>query len=208
MKSRQAAPHAHSIKFSPFGAEVFSADLGTDKSNRFILKNGKLVQSGQSFVKLDSGAGPRHFDFDKSGNAIYVINELNSTISSIVKVGEEWIKHQTISTLPIDFDGVSYCADIHVSADGKYLYGSNRGHNSIVVYSINENSRELKNIGFVSVEGNWPRNFSLTPNGEFMLVANQKSGNITVFKINDETGIPEFTGKEIKIPSPVCIEFF
>ena len=206
-KSRQTKPYAHSIKFSPFGNQVFSADLGTDQFNIFTLKGGKLIQNGQKFVKLDSGAGPRHFDFHPDGDFIFVISELNSTITSLKRDGENWEKSQVISTLPADFNGTSYCADIHVSKDGKYLYGSNRGHNSIAVFEVNGKTKELKSKGFSSVEGNWPRNFALSPDGNYLLVANQKSGNITVFNINKETGMPEFTGNEIKIPAPVCIEF-
>jgi 6-phosphogluconolactonase len=206
-KSRQTKPHAHSIRFSPFENRIFSADLGTDQLNIYELKDGKLVQAGQKFVKIDAGAGPRHFDFHPSGDFIYVINELNSTITTLKKTGANWEKTQSISTLPDDFEGVSYCADIHISTDGKYLYGSNRGHNSIAVFEINNESKKLKSIGFVPVEGDWPRNFSLSPNGDFLLVANQKSGNISVFKINKATGLPEFTGKEIKIPAAVCIGF-
>jgi len=205
--SRQTKPYAHSIKFSPFGNQVFSADLGTDKLNIFTLDGNKLVQPGQKFVKLEPGAGPRHFDFHPDGDVIFVINELNSTITAIKKAGGNWEKFQSISTLPADFKETSYCADIHVSKDGKYLYGSNRGHNSIAVFEINSETKQLKSIGFVSVEGNWPRNFAITPNGNYLLVANQRSGNITVFKIKKETGMPEFTGTQIKIPAPVCVEF-
>ncbi|HSO89314.1 MAG TPA: lactonase family protein [Draconibacterium sp.] len=206
-KSRQTKPYAHSIKFSPFTKQVFSADLGTDQLNIYYLEGDKLVQKGQKFLKLEPGAGPRHFDFHPDGKTIFVISELNSTITTFQPKGENWEKYQTISTLPADFSGTSYCADIHVSKDGKYLYGSNRGHNSIAVFEINGQTKQLKSVGFVSVEGNWPRNFALSPDGNYLLAANQRSGNITVFKINKETGMPEFTGKEIKIPAPVCIEF-
>lgn len=206
-QSRQTKPFAHSIKFSPFSNQVFSADLGTDQLNIFSLEVDKLVQLGQKFVKLEPGAGPRHFDFHPGGDIIFVISELNSTITALKQTGENWEKYQTISTLPADFNEVSYCADIHVSADGKYLYGSNRGHNSIAVFEINSQTKQLKSTGFVSIEGNWPRNFALSPGGNYLLAANQRSGNITVFKINKETGMPEFTGKEIQIPAPVCIEF-
>ena len=206
-KDRQTKPYAHSIKFSPFENRIFSADLGTDQLNMFILEKDKLVQKGQKFAKLEAGAGPRHFDFYPDGNFIYVISELNSTITTLKRVGDNWEKFQVISTLPTDFKGASYCADIHISADGKYLYGSNRGHNSIAVFEINSETKLLKSTGFVSAGGNWPRNFALSPNGNYMLVANQKSGNITVFKINKTSGMPEFTGKEIAIPAPVCIEF-
>jgi len=138
---------------------------------------------------------------------VYVISELNSTVSVLKKENGIWCVIQNISTLPANFEGESYCADIHVSADGKFIYGSNRGHNSIAVFAINPNSNKLKFRGTVSVEGDWPRNFTLSPNGKFLLVANQQSGNITVFKIHPETGMPEFTGKEIKLPAPVCLEF-
>lgn len=206
-KSRQAKPYAHSIRFSPFENRIFSADLGTDQLNIYELEGDKLVQNGQKFVKLDAGAGPRHIEFYSDGNFIYVISELNSTITTFKRNGDNWAKFQVISTLPADFKGASYCADIHISADGKYLYGSNRGHNSIAVFEINAETKKLESLGFVPVEGDWPRNFSLSPNGDFLLVANQKSGNIPVFKINKSNGMPEFTGKEIKIPAAVCIEF-
>ena len=206
-KSRQNKPYAHSIKFSPFSNQVFNADLGTDQLNIYYLEGDKLIQKGQKFVKLDPGSGPRHFDFHPDGETIFVISELNSTITTLKLANETWEKQQVISTLPADFKEVSYCADIHVSADGRFLYGSNRGHNSIAVFEIKKETKQLKSAGFVSVEGNWPRNFALSPDGKFLLAANQKSGNITVFRINKETGIPEFTGKEIKIPAPVCIEF-
>lgn len=205
-KARQEKPHAHSIKFSPFGNQVFSADLGTDQLNIYYLENKKLVQHGQEFMKLAPGSGPRHFDFYPGEKIIYVISELKSTITSFVLKDEKWTEFQTVSALPKNFDGESYCADIHISSDGRFLYGSNRGHNSIAVFKIDD-SKKLTNVGFVSVEGNWPRNFTLTPDGKYMLVANQKSGNITVFKIDENTGMPKYTGNEIKLPSPVCLEF-
>lgn len=206
-KSRQDKPHAHSVKFSPYNNQVFSADLGTDQLNIFSLNSGRLIMENQQFVKLEPGAGPRHFDFHPEGNVIYVINELNSTVS-VLNNGEgkpEII--QTISTLPVGYSEANYCADIHVSANGKYLYGSNRGHNSIVIFSIQPDSGALKFIGTISTQGDWPRNFTLSPDNNFMLVANQKSGNIVVFRINRKSGIPEYTGKQIKISAPVCLEF-
>ncbi len=206
-QSRQTKPFAHSIKFSPFGNQVFSADLGTDQLNIFKVDGDKLVQPGQKFVKLEPGAGPRHFDFHPDGDAIFVINELNSTLTALRNTEGNWEKFQTVSTLPADFKETSFCADIHVSADGKYVYGSNRGHNSIAVFQVDGSTKQLKPVGFVPVEGNWPRNFAISPNGNYLLVANQRSGNITVFRINQQTGIPEFTGKQIQIPAPVCIEF-
>lgn len=205
--SRQTAPHAHSIKFAANGKQVFSADLGTDQLNIFDLKKSQLIPAKQSFIKLAPGAGPRHFAFHPRAKVIYVINELNSTISVVAKNGRNLEVVQTISTVPDNFDGTNYCADIHVSTDGKYVYGSNRGHNSVVVFKTDPLTQQLEFVTTVKTEGEWPRNFTLSPNGNFLLVANQHSGNIVVFRINQESGIPEFTGKELKIPAPVCLEF-
>lgn len=205
--NRQNKPHAHSIKFSPFDNQVFSADLGTDQLDIFELQDGRLVKGAQAFVEMEPGAGPRHFEFHPDGKVIYVINELNSTMSVLKKEEGNWGIIQNRSTLPADFSGASNCADVHISKDGKYLYGSNRGHNSIVVFGVNQNDYTLDFLQTVSVEGDWPRNFGITPDGKWLLVANQRSNDITVFKINKETGIPEFTGKKLSLPSPVCIEF-
>lgn len=206
-KSRQSAPHAHSVKFSLFGSEVYSADLGTDQLNIFELKKNELQPTKQQFVKMEPGAGPRHFDFHPNGNFIYVINELNSTITALKKQNQKWATFQTVSTLPENYSEKSYCADIHVSKDGRFLYGSNRGHNSISVFKIDKSSGKLNLITTVSTEGEWPRNFALSPCGRFLLAANQHSNNISVFKIYPENGALEFTGKELQIPAPVCIEF-
>ena len=207
LTSRQNAPHAHAIKFSKNGHQVFSADLGTDQLNIFDLIKGKLIPAKQPFVKLPPGSGPRHFDFHPNDDVIYVINELNSTISVIDRNGSNREVVQTISTLPDNFSGTSYCADIHVSSDGKYVYGSNRGHNSIAVFKTDPVSIQLEFLTTVSTHGEWPRNFTLTSDGKFLLVANQHSGNIVVFNLNTQTGIPEFSGKELKLPAPVCLEF-
>lgn len=208
LTSRQSVPHAHAIKFSKNGKQVFSADLGTDQLNIYDLKKGKLTPAKQPFVKLPPGSGPRHFAFHPTTDAIYVINELNSTISVIGKKGSSREVVQTISTLPESFKGTSYCADIHVSGDGNFVYGSNRGHNSITVLKTNLLTKKLEFVTTVATHGDWPRNFTITDDGKFMLVANQHTGNIVVFKINAETGIPEYSGKELEIPSPVCLEFW
>lgn len=206
-KARQNDPHAHSIKFSPAGNQAFSADLGTDQLNIFRLEHQKLIPASQKFVKTDPGAGPRHFDFHPDGKFIYVINELNSTITVFQNENEVWKKVQSVSTIPPGFSDDNYCADIHVSSNGKFLYGSNRGHNSISFFKIDAETKKLDLISIVPSEGKWPRNFTLTKNGKYMLVANQNSNNITVFKINQETGTPVFTGNELKIPAPVCLGF-
>lgn len=206
-KARQSEPHAHSIMFSPFNDYIFSADLGTDQLNIFQLKNNELISGNPEFLKTEPGSGPRHFDFHPGGNFIYVINELNSTVTVFQKNGETWHKFQTIKTIPKNFDGRNFCADIHVSENGKFLYGSNRGHNSISVFKIDQATNRLELITNVPTEGDWPRNFTLSKDGKYMLVANQNSNNITVFRINNENGIPVFTGNETNVPAPVCLEF-
>ena len=206
-KSRQASPRAHSIKFSPFNKNVFSADLGTDHLDIFTLENGKLVQGDQPFVQIPGGSGPRHFDFHPNGKTIYVICELISTVSVLGNTNGEYKVIQNISSLPNDFDGESYCADIHLSNDGRFLYGSNRGHNSIAIFKTDSVTQKLEYEGSVNTKGDWPRNFTLSPDNKFLLVANQRSGNIVVYKINSETGFPEYTGNQIQLPAPVCLEF-
>lgn len=205
--SRQKEPHAHSVLFSPDGKQLFSADLGTDKISIFDVQEGKIRSAGQSYLHLEPGAGPRHLALHPDGKTLYVINELNSTITSFRKGSRKWKKLQTITTLPEGFNGENFCADIHISADGRYLYGSNRGHNSIAVFRINDRTSKLSMITTVDTEGNWPRNFTLSPDGRYLLSANQRSGNIAVFRIDPQTGIPEYTGNELKIPSPVCLVF-
>lgn len=205
-EERQQKPHAHSVKFSPFSEELFNADLGTDQLNIWHLEGNKLHQEDQKFVSITPGAGPRHLDFHPDGETIYVINELNSTISVVSRIDGVWKVVQNISTLPAGFDGESFCADIHISKDGRFLYGSNRGHNSIAVFEIGSD-QTLKMLETVSVEGDWPRNFNITPDGDWLLVANQRSGNISVFKVNKKNGSISFSGNEISLPAPVCIEF-
>ncbi len=206
---RQTEPHAHSSQFDASGKRLFSADLGIDELK--IYNVGKdvvpLSPNEQPFVKLAPGSGPRHFDFSADGRYIYVINELSSTITVIMKYGGEWKQVQTISTLPKEFKGESWCADIHISADGRFVYGSNRGDNSIAVFKREQNSGKLELIQTASVEGNWPRNFTIDPSGRFLLVANQKSNDITVFKIDQTYGKLTFTGIKVPNQSPVCLQF-
>jgi 6-phosphogluconolactonase len=136
-----------------------------------------------------------------------VINELNSTITVLMKYGGIWKEIQTIKTLPKDFTGESWCADIHLSAAGRFVYGSNRGHNSIAVFKRNATSGRLELIQTIPVEGNWPRNFTIDPTGRFLLVANQKSNDITVFKVDEPSGKLSFTGFKVPNASPVCLQF-
>jgi 6-phosphogluconolactonase len=155
---------------------------------------------------MDVGAGPRHFKISKDGMFIYVINELNSTVSVLKKDKNNYKNIQNISTLSNDFTGHNQCADIHISKDENFIYGSNRGENSIVVFKRNKKDGTLQKIQNISVSGDWPRNFTIAPNGKFLLVANQRSKNISVYKVHKKTGELTFLHSK-KVPTPFCLLF-
>lgn len=210
-KEQQKGPHAHCVIFDRSERHALAADLGIDKVMiyRFDRANGKLNTANQPFAELKAGAGPRHLSLHPTGKFLYVINELDSTMSAFSYNGREGTltEIETVSTLPSDFSGTSFCADVHVSPSGKFLYGSNRGHNSIVVFAIDQRTGKLTLVEHVSTEGNWPRNFTIDPSGAFLLVANQRSDNVVVFSIDPRTGQLKPTGVNEQIPSPVCLKF-
>jgi 6-phosphogluconolactonase len=210
-KEQQKGPHAHCIIFDRAERHAFAADLGIDKVMiyRFDRATGKLTPANQPFAELKAGAGPRHLSFHPTGKFLYVISELDSTMTAFKYNEQEGtlMLIDTVSTLPGDFTETSFCADVHVSPSGKFLYGSNRGHNSIVVFSIDQNTGKLTLVEHTSTEGNWPRNFTIDPSGGFLLVANQRSNNVVVFSIDPGTGRLKPTGVNEAIPSPVCLRF-
>ena len=210
-KEQQKGPHAHCVIFDAFERHALVADLGIDKVMiyRFDRTTGRLSPAKQPFAELKPGAGPRHLSFHPSGKFLYVINELDSTMTAFGYNEREGTLTmiETVSTLPSDFSGISYCADVHVSSSGKFLYGSNRGHNSIVVFAIDQLTGKLTLVEHVSTEGNWPRNFTIDPSGGFLLVANQRSDNVVVFSLDANTGRLKPTGVNEQIPSPVCLKF-
>lgn len=194
--------HAHSAKF--FNNELFVADLGRDFLSHYVENGNSYVLKKQ--YMMAKKAGPRHFEISNSGSFVYVINELNSTITALKKENDFYTEIQTISTLNKGFIGMNACADIHLSKDEQYLYGSNRGENTIVVYKRNIETGILEQIQSISVEGDWPRNFTLSPNGNFLLVANQRSNNISVYNVQKKTGILTFMYSEACV-LPVCLLF-
>ena len=208
-KDRQEGPHAHLAKFGPWGKFLYSNDLGTDKVYAYpILKDGSIGEE-QVAMEADPGDGPRHLIFNPSKKLVFVINELSGSIISakVDPAAGTFERIDKVSTLPDDFTGTNTCADIHLSNDGKFLYGSNRGHNSIAVFSVSEEGK-LKKIQTVPVQGNWPRNFTLTPEGNYLLVANKKSGSIVVFRVDRKTGLITPTGHHVAVANPVCLKFF
>lgn len=203
---RQESAHAHCAVFDPAGKFVFVVDLGIDKIMAYPLSGG-TAGPGHIALALEPGDGPRHLIFDPSGSKAYVINELSNSVL-LLKADLEngtFETIQRISTLPSDFTGKSQCADIHLSENGLFLYASNRGHNSIAIFSVAEDGR-LTLLGVEPVHGDWPRNFAISPGGKFLLAANQRSGNIAVFSILPTGGLT-YTGEELKIDSPVCLKF-
>lgn len=197
--------HAHSAQF--YKNDLFIADLGRNFLAEYQLKESK---SSNYFFKtshsIKNNGGPRHFEISKSGKFIYIINELNSSITVLKKENRNYQKIGNISTLKDDFTGESFCADIHLSNDEQFLYGSNRGENSIVVFKIDSKNGLLKKIQSVDVRGNWPRNFALSPDGQFLLVANQKSENISVFSRDNKSGKLSFLYSQ-EMATPVCLLF-
>ena len=210
-KEQQKGPHAHCIILDRRERHALAADLGIDKViiYRFDRVTGKLSPAKQPVAELTAGAGPRHLTLHPSGKYLYVINELDSTMASFKynETNGTLTLIETVSTLPSDFTGASYCADVHVSASGKFLYGSNRGHDSIVVFEIDPRTGKLTLVEHVSTGGKWPRNFTIDPTGAFLLVANQRTDNVVIFSIDARTGRLTATGHTEEIPSPVCLKF-
>jgi 6-phosphogluconolactonase len=205
---RQKEPHAHCIVVSPDNKYAFAADLGIDQILCYKLDpaTAKLTPNDPPFAKAPAGAGPRHLTFHPSGKWVYVINELlNSvTVFDYDAATGKLTEKQTISTLPADFKGTSYCADLKITPDGKYLYGTNRGHDSIAGYRIGEDGK----LALVAIEpslGKGPQNLAITGDGGWLFCANMPGNNLAVFKIDAQTGRLKGAGDPVKLTSPSCI---
>ncbi|MEZ4867636.1 MAG: lactonase family protein [Caldilineaceae bacterium] len=208
---RQQEPHAHSFTLAPDNRFAYACDLGLDKVLIYSLDlaAGKLSPAPQPWVRVHPGAGPRHFDFHPSGNYGYVINEIDSTVTVFrFEVGSGRLTEiQSLSTLPADFAGRSHCADIHVHPSGNFVYGSNRGHDSIAIFTVDPATGMLTAAGHESTQGKVPRNFAIDPSGTFLLAANQNTDNVVVFHIDQQTGALTPTGHSLEAPTPVCLRF-
>lgn len=210
-KSRQEGPHAHSVNLDAANSVAFVADLGLDKLfiYRFDAAKGTIAPSSPPFVKLADGAGPRHFSFHPTGKYAYVINELDDTVTAMSynAASQTLTPIQTITTLPAGYSGKSYCAEVKVHPNGKFLYGSNRGHDSLAIFSIDQDTGRLTPVGQQSTLGKFPRNFNITPSGDLLLAANQDSDSIFVFRVDRNTGRLTPTGEKVEVSRPVCILF-
>lgn len=210
---RQKEPHAHSVNLSPGNRFAYVADLGIDKVliYRFDSKAGSLVPNEPAFAAVAPGAGPRHFAFHPRGRSAYVINELDCTVTAFSSDSRRGgLKPlQTISTLPGGqpvIRGYS-TADVQVHPSGRFLYGSNRGHDSIVVFAIDARSGRLTWVENRPTEGSTPRGFGIDPDGNYLLAANQRSDSVVVFRIDPRSGRLQPTGEKIELGAPVCVKF-
>lgn len=208
---RQTKPYAHSITPDPSNRYALAADLGTDQIVVYRLDSQemRLLPDAVSNVSVQPGSGPRHLDFHPDGKHLYLINEIGNTVMGFTydtKTGA--LSHiQTVSTLPESFGETSHTADIHVSPSGRFLYGSNRGHDSLAIFAIDQGTGLLNELGHQSTGGKTPRNFAIDPSGEYLLAANQDSDNIVSFRIDAEQGTLTPTGDVTDVPKPVCIKF-
>lgn len=204
--NRQEGPHPHSALVDPSGRYVLVPDLGIDRIVRYELDpaNAGLILKDE--IAANPGAGPRHAAFHPNGTRLYVINELDSTVT-VYSYGEGDVEAlQTVSTLPLGFEGSSTCADIHVDPEGAFLYGSNRGDDSIAVFRIDEDGM-LNLTDVVPTGGKTPRNFTLSPEGQYLLVGNQDSNSIHIFRRDANTGKLEPIGSVDEPSRPVCLKF-
>jgi len=208
---RQAGPHVHSINPSPDNRFAIAADLGLDQLLVYRLDptKGLLAPNDPAFAKVNPGAGPRHLAFHPSGRFAYVNTEMQSTVSALSYDAAGGVLHelQMISTLPKDSAGNGGAGEVQVHPTGKFLYGSNRGHDSIAVFAIDGGKGTLTAVAYVSTQGETPRNFGIDPTGAFLFAANQDSDNIVVFRIDPNTGRLTPTGQVFEVPSPVCVKF-
>ncbi|MEO8908859.1 MAG: lactonase family protein [Gemmatimonadaceae bacterium] len=212
VKDRQGEPHAHCIVADPSNRFALAADLGADRVFVYRLdldgKSLRHIEGGDAV--MHAGAGPRHIAFHPTLPLVFVSCELDSTVATLHFDAERGTLSSPLdarSTLPAGWKGTNYPADIHIAPSGRTLYVSNRGHNSIAVFSVAESTGALALDQMISTGGDWPRNFSLDPTGRWLLVANQKSNSITVFARDQEGGRLTPTRQKVAIPTPVCLRF-
>jgi 6-phosphogluconolactonase len=211
-KSRQEGPHAHSINLDAANRFAFAADLGLDKIlvYKFDPAKGMLIPNDPPATDVPPGSGPRHFAFHPSGKYAYACGEMSMTVIAFTYDAEKGIlkEQQVLSTLPegAERKGTS-TAETQVSPDGKHVYVSNRGHNTIAVFAVDEATGKLTAVGHCPSGGKTPRNFGIDPSGKFLIAAHQDSGNVVVFRIDEKTGMPSPAGHEVAVPKAVCVKF-
>lgn len=206
-KERQEKPHAHYAGYTPDEKYVVGVDLGIDKIITYEIKGSALTEVNS--LSVNPGSGPRHITFHPNGKYAYVMTELSSEVIVLTYNAEEgtFTELQYISTIPADFDENNQGSAIHISSDGRFVYAGNRGHNSIAVYSVDQNSGELTFVEHTSTEGNWPRDFVLDPTEKFLVATNEKSHNLVLFSRDESTGKLTLLQSDVAVPEPVCVKF-
>jgi 6-phosphogluconolactonase len=208
---RQKNPHAHSFVPAPGGKFALAANLGNDSVFVYAIDpaTAKLTPATPPFVKAAPGAGPRHIAFAPDGRFVYVVNELNNTVCTYAWSADAGTLRevQTITTLPADFAADNTTAEVAVHPSGRFVYASNRGHNSIAGFKVDPQNGTLISLGHWGTQGDTPRHFAIDPGGRFLVVANQRTNNLVAFRVDAETGMLEPTGSTAKVASPTCVRF-
>lgn len=209
---RQQAPHAHAVQLDAAGNFAFIIDLGIDRIMiyRYDDETGSLEPNDPPYAAVAPGAGPRHFAFHPNGQYAYVVNELANTVTAFAydaAAGSLEAIH-TVGTLPDDFEDDNTTAEICVHPSGRFVYASNRGHDSIAAFAVEADTGRLSSIGQTPTGGRTPRNFNITPDGAFLVVANRQTDNIVVLRIDPETGLLTDTGHAVEVPAPSCVVFY
>jgi 6-phosphogluconolactonase len=208
---RQDASHPHSVTISPDNRFALVADLGQDRMfvYRIAPEKGSLSPHEPAFATIEPGAGPRHSKFSPDGKSFYILNELDSTITSCRYDATRGVVEpfQRTSTLPEDFKGKSTTSEVRIHPNGRFVYAANRGHDSLAVFSRDERTGAVTRVEIVPCGGENPRNFSLTPDGAWLLCAHQSSDNLSVFRVNPNTGRLAMLSRDVHVPKAVCVLF-
>ena len=209
IKGRQDAPHAHSAVYSPDGKYLMVQDLGMDKIMIYpIDASGKINTAKSSFVQMAPGSGPRHLEFHPNGKWAYLMEEMSGNLTAMSYKNGKLTVLNSVNAYPSDYKDDFGSADVHVSPDGRYVYGSNRGKsNTIGIFKIDQSSGKVSLIATQSTMGQTPRNFNFDPTGNLLLVANQQTNDVVVFKVNKETGLLTDTGTKLSVNKPVCLKW-
>jgi len=205
-EERQESPHPHSIVPGPENQFVYVPDLGTDQINVYEIDSENQTLSSQTVIDTPAGSGPRHLKFNPTGNKAYLINELDSTITTFDRQPDGTLTERSIiDTLPESFEGNNKTAEVAVHPSGQFVFGSNRGHDSIVTFEVVDSA--LNQIDHTSSGGEWPRHFTIDPAGRFLFAENKQTDNITVFRINQSDGTLSPAGESLSVLRPVCMQW-
>ncbi len=207
-RERQEGPHAHMVLPRPDGSRILAVDLGADRLMSFRLdqERGMLSPADPPWTQLPPGAGPRHLAFHPHQPFAYVISELQSAVTVFRVDGDTFTALQTISTLPNGFTGQNLGAEIKVAPSGRFVYASNRGHDSLAIYAVDQVTGRLSLVGHESTQGVGPRDFAIDPAGASLLVANQDTDSVVTFWIDPDSGTLRATGHVAAVPTPVCLQ--